>query len=205
MIAGEAILVAADEIPIESAYRAAILTGALLRRVLARRTPSAAAHLVDVVASGRVGLCHHRAAVGIERHAGGVGSHHPLSSVNEGALKPADHLPRFKLGEHRNVTEHHQSLNVVGVTVATYAVNDAIKAGPARRLAPVGGGKRGGGLKRVIALPLPAAQPVHAPHILTPADHLANETLGRFNRHAAFLPRSLGGLRHLKRLDQAEV
>ena len=129
---------------------------------------------------------------------------HSAPSTND-CPHPVDHLGGPHPGQEAEVAQHHQALDVVGVGPALDAVDGRRDAAHARRRARQRGRQGALGAERVLVAHAGHPQPVDAPHVLAPADHLADEALGRGDRHGPRAVRLLHRVAHLARVDHPEV
>ncbi len=163
------------------------------------------AHPVDVGARGRVGLARQDAAIGVDRHAVHVRQLHPLVGVGVHDEVPGVHLVGVYAGEQREVSRHHQPLDVVGVGGVARLRHGRVHAAHARVRLPVEPRQRAAGLERVELAVARHAQPVEAAHVLPPAQDLPHEALRGVERRAAGAPLRLGRLADLARQEQAAI
>ena len=112
MVAGEALQVVSDEVPVASGDRACVLSDSHLRIELAALAKIR--HSVYVGTSGGVGLGRHHSPVGIERHANNVCRHDPGRAIGKGIYEPVVHFTWLKTTLHKDVAENHESRNVMG-------------------------------------------------------------------------------------------
>lgn len=109
---------AIEKRPICPGKRAGVRAGGLLRTIAA--APAVVRHLVDVRTPGSVGLGGNDSTVGKKGHSYNVGRRDPFIAVGIGINKPfIDRLGRQAV-EQRKIGQHHQTRNVMGVTVFDY-------------------------------------------------------------------------------------
>ena len=167
MVVAEAFALAVEEVPVQGVEGAGVAAAAGFLVVVAAL--AVVAHAVEVGGARHVGLGGEQAAVGKLAHAHGVGQLDPLEGVDVDAQIPAVHFGRIKAGEQREVADHHEALDVVGVGVLeglAHRLGEAAHLGLA--------GPEPGGQRAVVAEGVGLgvgghAGPVDAAHVFAPA------------------------------------
>ena len=110
-------------------------------------------------------------------HASGIGQLHPFDGVDIHAQIPGIHRVRVALAEQGKVANHHQALDVVGVGVAQALCQRQMQAAHARVAGPEHLRQRVVIVQLVQLAVFRHGLPVHATHILAPAQNLAHKAL----------------------------
>ena len=84
------------------------------------------AHFQNIVAARYVGFGGHLSAIGILTHTINIRHHHPIIRINEEFHKPAIDFIRIEFTQVHEVTQHHQSFDVMTVSGLQYFLNGSV-------------------------------------------------------------------------------
>ena len=133
-------------------------------------------HLEDVVGTGNVGLGGERPAIGELRHAVNVRHHDPVIGIDEKLGEPAIHLMGIETAQQHEISQHHESLDVMAIRLIMKLADDAVDGRDAGGGVVKGFGDATGVMKEIEISNLRAAMAVDAIHEFPPADDLTDET-----------------------------
>lgn len=184
-IGRKGVAVALEKIPVEGGEGAGVVPSALGGIVAACLT--IVAHALDIFSGGGVGFAGHDAAVGILRHAEGVGEFDPFDGVEIDGEVPFVGLAGIDAEEKRKESGDHEALNVVGVAVGEGLFEGIAHAGHVGVAGPVECGQIVGGVEGVFLEIAGHVQPIDAADVFAPADDLADEAFGSFERNAVWI------------------
>ena len=164
------------------------------------------AHAIDVRAAAGIGLCGELTAVGVKRHAENIWHHHPFVGVDVTVPHPVRKLLRIGARDEREISEHHQTFDVVRIGAAVDAVENG---GDALHFCFLRVGEQRCEWAmcvefvklRVLGHPTPVA----IENVFAPTKNLTDETLGAVNRHATFGECVGCGVEHFFRQQQTVV
>ena len=200
-VALEKVPVSGVKMPVEAVERARVVLGFALTPVRAGRTMRP--HFVHVVGRRDVRLTAHDASVGELAHAARVGDLNPFKGVDVHAQIPRVHLVRIDAGQQGEIARHHQTLDMVRVSVVEGLGDGVLQAPHARLSGPKPRRQFPVVLEKIQGRVLRHLRPVDATHVFAPSENLANEAFDLFD---ARMLRSRAPLafHHLNDLARAE-